>query len=62
MVVYTYDVDIKDKLLDNGQVLIKVRELKNRTVYLFKINDLSCLQMFSHEENKLIFFDNKMTF
>lgn len=62
MVVYTCSEEIKDKLLNNGQVLIKVRELKNKTVYLFKINDMSCFEMFSHEENKLIFFDNKMTF
>ncbi len=62
MVVYTYDEQIKDKLLNNGQVLIKVREIKNKTVYIFKINNVSCFQMFSQEENMKIFFDNTMTF
>lgn len=64
MLVYTTDESIKDKLLDNKQVLKKQKEINGEMIYVFFINDMSLLNRnFSKEENsKIILVNNKFTF
>lgn len=64
MLVYTTDENIKDKLLDNKQVLKKQKEVNGEMIYVFFINDMSLLNRnFSKEENsKIILVNNKFTF
>lgn len=64
MLVYTTDKSIKDKLLDNKQVLKKQKEVNGEMIYVFFINDMSLLNRnFSKEENsKIILVNNKFTF
>lgn len=64
MLVYTTDESIKDKLLDNKQVLKKQKEVNGEMIYVFFINDMSLLNRnFSKEENsKIILVNNKSTF
>lgn len=64
MLVYTTDESIKDKLLDNKQVLKKQKEVNEEMIYVFFINDMSLLNRnFSKEENsKIILVNNKFTF
>lgn len=64
MLVYTTDESIKDKLLDNKQVLRKQKEANGEMIYVFFINDMSLLnRKFSKEENsKIILVNNKFTF
>lgn len=64
MLVYTTDESIKDKLLDNKQVLKKQKEVNGEMIYVFFINDMSLLNRnFSKEENgKIILVNNKFTF
>lgn len=62
MIVYTCNNEIKQKLLDNKQVLVKEVETEGKKVYLFKINNLSIINSFSDNEKSLIFCNNKMTF
>ena len=64
MLVYTTDESIKDKLLDNNQVLRKQKEVNGEMIYVFFINDMSLLnRKFSKEENsKIILVNNKFTF
>lgn len=64
MLVYTTDEGIKDKLLDNKQVLKKQKEVNGEMIYVFFINDMSLLNRnFSKEENsKIILVNNKFTF
>ena len=64
MLVYTTDESIKDKLLDNKQVLKKQKEVNGEMIYVFFINDMSLLNgNFSKEENsKIILVNNKFTF
>lgn len=64
MLVYTTDENIKDKLLDNKQVLKKQKEVNGEMIYIFFINDMSLLNRnFSKEENsKIILVNNKFTF
>jgi hypothetical protein len=64
MLVYTTDESIKDKLLDNKQVLKKQKEVNGEIIYVFFINDMSLLNRnFSKEENsKIILVNNKFTF
>lgn len=64
MLVYTTDESIKDKLLDNKQVLKKQKEVNGEMIYIFFINDMSLLNRnFSKEENsKIILVNNKFTF
>lgn len=64
MLVYTTDESIKDKLLDNKQVLRKQKEVNGEMIYVFFINDMSLLNRnFSKEENsKIILVNNKFTF
>ena len=55
MLVYTTDESIKDKLLDNKQVLKKQKEVNGEMIYVFFINDMSLLNRnFSKEENSKI--------
>ena len=55
MLVYTTDESIKDKLLDNKQVLKKQKEVNGEMIYVFFINDMSLLNRnFSKEENYLL--------
>ena len=64
MLVYTTDESIKDKLLDNKQVLKKQKEVNGEMIYVLFINDMSLLNRnFSKEENsKIILVNNKFTF
>lgn len=64
MLVYTTDESIKDKLLNNKQVLKKQKEVNGEIIYVFFINDMSLLNRnFSKEENsKIILVNNKFTF
>lgn len=64
MLVYTTDENIKDKLLDNKQVLRKQKEVNGEMIYVFFINDMSLLnRKFSKEENnKIILVNNRFTF
>lgn len=64
MLVYTTDESIKDKLLDNKQVLKKQKEVNGEMIYVFFINDMNLLNRnFSKEENsKIILVNNKFTF
>lgn len=64
MLVYTVDEDIKQKLLDNKQVLKKEKELNGTKVYIFYINDVTLLSnKFSKEENsKIKLVSNRFTF
>ena len=64
MLVYTTDESIKDKLLDNKQVLRKQKEVNGEMIYVFFINDMSLLnRKFSKEGNsKIILVNNKFTF
>ena len=64
MLVYTTDESIKDKLLDNKQVLKKQKEVNGEMIYVFFINVMSLLNRnFSKEENsKIILVNNKFTF
>ena len=64
MLVYTLDENIKQKLLDNKQVLKKEKEVNGKYVYVFYINDMSLLvNKFSKEENsKINIVNNKFTF
>lgn len=64
MLVYTVDEDIKQKLLDNKQVLKKEKELNGTKVYIFYINDVTLLSnKFNKEENsKIKLVNNRFTF
>ena len=64
MLVYTVDESIKQKLLDNKQVLKKEKELNGTKVYIFYINDVTLLSnKFSKEENsKIKLVNNRFTF
>ena len=64
MLVYTVDENIKQKLLDNKQVLKKEKELNGTKVYIFYINDVTLLSnKFSKEENsKIKLVSNRFTF
>lgn len=64
MLVYTFDEEVRDKLLNSKQPLVKEQELNGKIIYVFKINDLSLFKRnLSREENSRIFtFNNKMTF
>ncbi|MEG2740546.1 hypothetical protein [Clostridium sp.] len=60
MKIYTLDIDIKDKLLSNGQSLITERENKGENIYIFNINNISILNYFSKEEKERIFIINNI--
>ena len=64
MLVYTVDESIKQKLLDNKQVLKKEKELNSTKVYIFYINDVTLLSnKFNKEENsKIKLVNNRFTF
>ena len=64
MLVYTVDESIKQKLLDNKQVLKKEQELNGTKVYIFYINDVTLLSnKFNKEENsKIKLVNNRFTF
>lgn len=64
MLVYTVDENIKQKLLDNKQVLKKEKELNGTKVYIFYINDVTLLSnKFNKEENsKIKLVNNRFTF
>ena len=64
MLVYTVDESIKQKLLDNKQVLKKEKELSGTKVYIFYINDVTLLSnKFNKEENsKIKLVNNRFTF
>ena len=64
MLVYTVDEGIKQKLLDNKQVLKKEKELNGTKVYIFYINDVTLLSSkFNKEENsKIKLVNNRFTF
>lgn len=64
MLVYTVDESIKQKLLDNKQVLKKEKELNGTKVYIFYINDVTLLSSkFNKEENsKIKLVNNRFTF
>lgn len=64
MLIYTVDESIKQKLLDNKQVLKKEKELNGTKVYIFYINDVTLLSnKFSKEENsKIKLVSNRFTF
>ena len=64
MLVYTVDESIKQKLLDNKQVLKKEKELNGAKVYIFYINDVTLLSnKFNKEENsKIKLVNNRFTF
>lgn len=55
MTVYTTDENIKNKLLNNKQVLKTIRELNDVKVYIFIVNDMSLIaNKFSKSEQQLI--------
>ena len=60
----TGDESIKQKLLDNKQVLKKEKELNGTKVYIFYINDVTLLSnKFNKEENsKIKLVNNRFTF
>lgn len=64
MLVYTLDEEVKQKLLDNKQVLKVEKEVDGKKVYIFAINNMSLLMnKFTKEENsKINIVNNKMTF
>lgn len=64
MLVYTLDEEVKQKLLDNKQVLKVEKEVDGKKVYIFVINNMSLLMnKFTKEENsKINIVNNKMTF
>ena len=64
MLIYTVDESIKQKLLDNKQVLKKEKELNGTKVYIFYINDVTLLSnKVSKEENsKIKLVSNRFTF
>ena len=64
MLVYTVDESIKQKLLDNKQVLKKEKALNGTKVYIFYINDVTLLSnKFNKEENsKIKLVNNRFTF
>lgn len=64
MLVYTLDEEVKQKLLDNKQVLKIEKEVDGKKVYIFVINNMSLLMnKFTKEENsKINIVNNKMTF
>ena len=64
MLIYTVDESIKQKLLDNKQVLKKEKELNGTKVYIFYINDVTLLSnKISKEENsKIKLVSNRFTF
>ena len=64
MLVYTVDESIKQKLLDNKQVLKKEKELNGTKVYIFYINDVTLLsnKVNKEENSKIKLVNNRFTF
>jgi hypothetical protein len=50
MLVYTTNIEVKEKLLSKGEVLVTERRVKNITYFFFRLSNPSIVQFFSHND------------
>ena len=58
MLVYTTNINVKEKLLSKGEVLVTERRVNNVIYFFFRLSNPSIIQNFSH--NDIIVCNNNL--